>query len=227
LLKIDQKKIRDIQQIAMDATLLGEHIISLIELYKNNKTDEKLAELQSEFKKIESLTKAFSSGIYSLNEYVTKLLFFLLIFLVVFLGGVATFISTKISNSISIPIELLVTNLKQIAKGNLKASVIIDSKNEIGELSTAFSKIQMNLQDIISYSKKVAKGDYSTVLIPNSKDDELSFALNEMAVKLNGAKIKDDKEIWLQKGINGLNDQMRGDFTVREVSERIICYLKM
>ena len=46
-----------------------------------------------------------------------------------------------------------------------------------------------------------------------------------MAARLEQIKLKNDREIWLQNGLNRLEDQMRGNFTVRELSGRIITWL--
>jgi signal transduction histidine kinase len=60
-------------------------------------------------------------------------------------------------------------------------------------------EIQVGLQDIIAYSKKVAEGDYSQKLMPKSENDELTVALNKMAERLEMTKEQTDKENWLQK----------------------------
>ena len=223
--KLNKKRLNEIKKMSWDAYLLGENIISKIENYNEGNTAEKFIALQAEFEKVHLLTKTISTKLYLLNEYVNKTLNFLLIFLVILLGAVTFWITTKISKSISKPINKLTDNFKQIASGNLTTSINIDTKNEIGDLSKAFSKIQVGLLDIISYSKKVAKGDYSAKLKPKSDADELSLALNKMAAELEQTKKQTDKENWLQNGLSGLDDQMRGNSTVREMSDNIIEYL--
>jgi HAMP domain-containing protein len=147
------------------------------------------------------------------------------VIIVLFLIAVGTFITLKISRSISNPINRLADNFKRIANGNLNSSVNINTKNEIGELSRVFSEIQLGLQEIIFYSKKVEKGDYSSKLKPKSEEDELTISLNKMAHRLEEVKVKNDKETWLQNGINDLEDQMRGNYSIRELSQKIITYL--
>jgi PAS domain S-box-containing protein len=225
LAKFENKKLKEIQEIAMNASNFGEHIVFLIEEYSTNKSTEKLAELKSEFKKMRLLTKTFSSELYALKEYVNKILTLLILILVLGLIATGTYFAAKISSSISNPINKLAKNFKEIARGNLKSSVNIDSKNEIGEMSKAFLEIQVGLQEIISYSKKVATGDFSSKLSPKSENDDLSISLNLMAARLEETKVKNDRERWLQNGISGLDDQMRGNFLVRDLSDKIITYL--
>ena len=225
LAKFEYKKLKEIQEIALNASSFGEHIVFLIEEYNANKSPEKLAELKSEFKKMLLLTKTFSSELYFLKEYINKILTLLILILVLILITTGTYFASKISSSISIPINKLAENFKEIARGNLKSSVNIDSKNEIGDMSKAFLEIQVGLQEIISYSKKVANGDFSSKLSPKSENDDLSISLNLMASRLEETKVKNDNERWLQNGISGLDDQMRGNFLVRELSDKIITYL--
>ena len=225
LSKFDDKRLKEIQKIALNATNHGKHIVFLIEEYNANKSSEKLAELKSEFIKMRLLTKTFSSELYALKEYINKVLTFLILILVLILIATGAYFASKISSSISNPINKLAENFKEIARGNLKSSVNIDSKNEIGEMSKAFLEIQVGLQEIISYSKKVANGDFSSKLSPKSENDDLSISLNLMAARLEETKIKNDRERWLQNGISGLDDQMRGNFLVRELSDKIISYL--
>jgi PAS domain S-box-containing protein len=160
-----------------------------------------------------------------MNGYINRLLAIAITIIVLFLISVGTFIAIKISRSISNPINRLAENFKKIAKGDLNSSVNIETNNEIGELSKSFSEIQVGLQEIISYSKKVEKGDYSSKLQPKSEEDELTISLNKMAARLEEIKVKNDEEIWLQNGINDLDDQMRGNYTVRELSKKIITWL--
>ena len=225
LARFEYKKLKKIQETALIAANLGKHIIFLSGEYNTKKSAEKLAELQAEFKKVRLITKTFSSELYALNEYINKILTSLILILILILITTGAYFASKISSSISNPINKLAENFKEIARGNLKSSVNIDSKNEIGDMSKAFLQIQVGLQEIISYSKKVAKGDFSRKLSPKSDNDELSISLNLMAARLEETKIKNDRERWLQQGISGLDDQMRGNFSVRELSEKIITYL--
>ena len=188
-------------------------------------TNNQLTDIQNYLTAAQNTGDTFSVKLFALSKYLFKMLFLLIFILVLVLGGTVTFISIRISNSISKPINKLAENFKKIAAGNLNTSLHFDSKNEIGELSNAFLKIQIDLQDIVTYSKKVAIGDYSSKLEPKSADDELTISLNKMTDKLVEIKLKTENENWTQKGINGLNDEMRGNATIKLLSKKIITYL--
>lgn len=223
--KINPKMLKEIQQVAFEASTLGNNIISNIHQHAESMTPENMKTFEAQFNVVHGLTERFARELYTLGDYLTKLLYSIIVILILLLGGIVTLTSLIISNSISRPINRLAENFKKIAKGNLKSSVKIDSDNEIGELSNAFFEIQVGLSDIISHAKKVAEGDYSSRLKPNSEEDELSPALNLMAAKLDETRIHSENESWLQNGISRLDDQMRGNYSVRELSERIITYL--
>ncbi len=223
--KLNPKMLTEVMLVAKDASNFLDKTIQLIGSDLANTNNDQLTDIQSNLTSIQNVSNSFSEKLFTLSKYLFNILFLLIFMLVIVLGGIVTFISIRISNSISKPINKLADNFKKIAVGNLSTSVSFDSKNEIGDLSNTFLKIQIGLQDIVSYSKKVAKGDYSSKLAPKSADDELTVSLNKMADKLGEIKLKTEKENWIQKGINGLDDEMRGNSTVRVLSKKIITYL--
>ncbi len=225
ILKYQAKRFYAIQKIAHESNLIGVNIVSLIKSYEIERSEEKLQAIQAGFDQLHKITEEFGTHIYLLVNYVTKAMVLLLIFLVIVLGLITTLIASRISKSISDPINKLSDNFKKIAVGSLNSTVEIDTKNEIGELSNAFLKIQVGFQDIVSYSKKIATGDYSTKLEPKSEQDELAMALNTMALKLKNIKESSEYESWIQKGINELDNRMNGNASVRVLSKEIITYL--
>lgn len=225
LSKLNKSKLNEIQTTAVDAYKLAQKINIAIDEYAELKTPEKLNEIDNYFIQIKAINQTFASKIYNINDYVINTLVLSIILILVLLIAGISFISVRISKSIAQPVGELVENFKKIAQGDLSSSIKIDTKNEIGELSQAFLQIQKGIKFIIIQSKRVAAGRFQTVLKPASKNDEFSRAFNNMAQQLQEAKVKTEKENWLQKGVSNLESQMRGNFTVRELSDRIIKYL--
>ena len=223
--RLNRQTMGKLQGIAINSFLLCNRIQASIDIYNQGKTETELPEIQNEFSQIHGLTQAFTTEIYSLNDYISGLLKKVMISLVLVLSAITFVITRRISVSISKPVYQLVENFKKIATGNLKSTVNIDSQNEIGELSNAFSKIQVGLQNIIAYSQQVSKGDYKTRLPLKSDEDELSIALNKMITRLERAKNEADREHHLQAGLGKLDDQTRGNYTVSELAGRIITFL--
>lgn len=224
LAKLNRQRLKDVQSTATEAYRLVLLIQQEIENYSQQKTPEKLEEIDVYFSGIKAINQNFATEIYKLNDYVFRTMVLSLILLLALLIVGVSFISIRISRSISSPVKKLLGNFKEIADRNLNSSVTIDTQNEFGELSKAFIEIQVGLQEVIAYSKKVAMGDYSAEMEPKSEKDELTPALNKMTQKLDEARIKTEEENWLQQGLKELDDQMRGNFTVRELSNRTIKY---
>jgi PAS domain S-box-containing protein len=222
---LNKGKLEETQQLAFQCYLLGENVKQKLEIYNSVKTRDKLIDVQSEFEKIHSITSKLNTGIYALNESISRMLVIVLVLFVVCLGLIAYFFTSRVGHTISKPILQLTEHFKLIAKGNLKPSIRFDDKNEVGEMSGAFSQIQEGLREIMEYSKRVAEGEYGLKLAKKSDEDELTPALKKMADNLEAARQKTINETWLQKGLSGLEDVMRGNFSARELSGRIISNL--
>ena len=223
--KINPKKLENIQAVAGDASVLVKGTINKIYEYKRDRSIDKRLVIGSQFDQMQGYNMQFVQAFDSLGNYMTKMFYFLFGGLLFFLVMLGIILSLIISNSITKPITILSGDFRRMAKGDLKSSIKIDSENEIGDLSKAFYEIQVGLQNVVSHAKKIAQGDYKTRLKPYSDNDELSLSLNQMAEKLEESSIHSENENWLQKGLNGLDDQMRGNFSVRDLSERIIVFL--
>ena len=222
---INSEKIHEIQRTAREVSDHVNLVIENIEEYKLNSTEEKRIEIEALFDSMTRFTEPFSQAVHSLTDYVNRLLLILIAFLVVFLAAIVTAISVAISKSIRKPINILAEDFKRMAKGDLKSSIIIDYDNEFGILSKAFYDIREGLYNITLHAKKIASGDYTARLNPASDSDDLTHSLNLMAKKLEEVSNETERENWLQKGLGGLDDQMRGNYDVRELSDRIIVYL--
>ena len=225
LSSLDNKHLNEVKATAKDAYELAARIENLISVYSQNQNEENFAAVQEAFAEIDPITQTFTLKMYELNDHITGLVIGTMSLTVILLIGLATFIALLISRSVSRPVKKLVKNFKKIAQGDLSSSIKIETKNEIGELSRAFLEIQKGIKFIIIHSQRVAAGRFQTVLKPASENDELTRAFNNMALQLQQSKIKTDKENWLQSGLKNLDDQMRGNFAVRELSDRIIKFL--
>jgi methyl-accepting chemotaxis protein len=152
--RFNPKKLDETKQIAKEASFHLSQIIQSIDTNAEN-ISETLPSVNQNFEEIKKLRILFSKNLYSFSDYLFKLLFVLISILVIIMGTIVTVISTRISRSISDPINKLADNFKKIASGNLRSSVNIDSRNEVGDLSKAFLKIQVGLQDILKKLQKV------------------------------------------------------------------------
>jgi len=222
---IGGKQLTRAREIAYRNYKSGIRIHSLIRSWAENNHTADLLLIQNEFKQIHASSREFHTVLHAMNRNLTNLLNMVMLALVLIPGILAFLFIRSVSRSILQPVKQLTQSFNQIARGNLQSSIALDSGDEIGELSRASSKIKEELYKIIQYTQKVAEGDFSTKLISNSEENELIPALNEMAASLEISRIHDKNEKWLHEGITKLEDQIRGNFSITEISDRIIRFL--
>ena len=80
---------------------------------------------------------------------------------------------------------------------------------------------------INDWVNKVASGDYveGTVLSGHNEISELSYSFAKMTEQLRTIKKENERRSWMQGGLAGLNDSVRGEQTAQELCRNIISYL--
>ncbi|MFY9153113.1 MAG: response regulator [Prolixibacteraceae bacterium] len=222
---LQPKDFLDAQQAALNGYLLGAMIKEEIKAHKNDSVVVNDLSQNDELHHIRKFYKEFAVAISSLNVYANKLLFAGISLMVVFLVLVIVLVSMLISRSITIPVLEMVQKFGIIAKGNLNTNISINTTNEIGTLASSFRDIQNGLREVIDYTKKVATGDYSTPITPRSNEDEMSVALNVMVAKLKESYDKSELDSWFKSGINLLNEKLRGDLELADISTHALSFL--
>jgi len=223
LLKND--KLIEAQKVALEGYLLGDKIKNEILSHKNDSTFKSSSSLEADLNKMRVFYHDFAVNISEINEFANQLLFLGITLLVILLVLGVAMISTLITRSIANPVNEMVQKFQVIAKGNLNTEISIDTDNEIGDLARSFHDIQSGLREVIHYTQKVAKGDYSTPLTPRSAEDELSIALNQMVEQLRQSYEKAEKDSWFKSGINQLNQKLSGDQHVSDIASHALSFM--
>lgn len=99
---------------------------------------------------------------------------------------------------------------------------------EKDELSTVFNSliaVNQSFREITKNADQVASGDYSVDFMPRSSRDTLGNALKKMTVSLRESTAENKKHIWLATGQNKLNESLRGDKNLEELSNNIVSFL--
>lgn len=172
---------------------------------------ERITKLSSQNKNEEAAQLLFTDGVpvanateASMNELVTikegqakdyyvetdtvyfqarNLIIALAIFSVVVGAGVAFFLSRTISNAA----QQMATVADGIATGQLDHKIIINSKDEMGEMATSFSKMIAYLQSMAEVAQKTAAGDLTQNVNPISEKDVLGNAFKNMVDSLRNS----------------------------------------
>lgn len=78
---------------------------------------------------------------------------------------------------------------------------------------------------VVELAEKIARGDYSVKVEMRSDDDRLAGALNRMTESLREAVEQTERQNWLKTGQSELNNRMRGELDIPELSRNIISFL--
>ena len=100
-------------------------------------------------------------------------------------------------------------------------------KNASGEIYGAIEYFIdiTNENKIIELTDKIIKGDYSGEIQSRFENDRLSSVLNKMSASLLKNAKENKQHQWLMTGFNDLNEIMRGEQEVDELSQNIITFL--
>lgn len=228
---INNHQLNESRDIANKEYLLGEKIKNKIlkreaeQLGAEHQTLEETQAMDADLQQMRICYHDLAANITSLNEYAVGLLITCVIILIIFIAIVVTALSTFIFRSIEIPVEEMVQKFKVIATGNLNTEITIHYDNEIGQLASSFREIQSGLVEVIKYTREVAAGNYDYSFTPRSKEDELGHALNRMVQKLKESQAKFEQDSWFKSGINQLNETLRGDQNISDISGHALSFM--
>jgi signal transduction histidine kinase/CheY-like chemotaxis protein/methyl-accepting chemotaxis protein len=125
-------------------------------------------------------------------------------------------------NRIAHNFELVVMQARRVAEGDF--GNLVFSSSEKNPLVQVISGMLDSLKEVVEKAKQVAEGDYSGEVVPKSKSDELALSLNKMTQSLRVATGINIRQSRLKNAQNELNDRMRGDLSIREISDNIVSY---
>lgn len=95
------------------------------------------------------------------------------------------------------------------------------------ELEEKDSEIRRRIQIIEEVAAKISSGDYAVRLSEDEQDNlgNLSHSLNQMAESLDSSFTQLSDREWLQTGIAELNEKIRGELAVKQLTENIIQFV--
>ncbi len=92
-------------------------------------------------------------------------------------AGISGFFSMR---QIVRPIKALVATSQAIAKGDLNQNITHQSRDEVGQLATAFRQMMSYLQAMATAADRLALGDIAAQVTPQSEQDALGNAFKRM-----------------------------------------------
>ncbi|MCG2729748.1 MAG: methyl-accepting chemotaxis protein [Acetobacterium sp.] len=119
--------------------------------------------------------------------------------MILLIGGLATFI---LARKITKPIISLNHMIKEITLGHLGARLEVDSKDEVGEMTTSMNQLADDLQNVvIGTMNQIANGDVSANIELRDPQDEIAPALKLTTETIRG--LISEATMLAQAAING------------------------
>lgn len=112
-----------------------------------------------------------------------------------------------------------------ISRGDDNIVLNINTGDEIGELANSFKKMISVTKEFSTIAESIGKGDYSAEINIRSHSDTLGNALFRMKNNLQQLSKENEVRTWLLTGNAELNNTIRGEKDVKELSEGIINYI--
>lgn len=107
-----------------------------------------------------------------------------------------------------------------IAEGNFLQKATAQSEKDI--LALAINQIVTNFSEVIQQANRIAQGNLETVITMRSEKDELGKALLTMTSELKKSNEEKHKQLWIKNNQTELNDLIRGEQEVTDLSRKII-----
>jgi CheY-like chemotaxis protein/methyl-accepting chemotaxis protein len=159
----------------------------------------------------------------SYNSAINMIIFFIIICLVTSLM-LAYWIVFGITRRIS----YISKEAERIASREFsKQRSLIMGKDELRPIINALLNINESFREITESANIVASGNYDNDFKPRSENDSLGVALRKMTVSLRETTEVNQKHSWLANGQNQLNEKLRGDLAIEQLSTDVISFISL
>ena len=206
--KNETKKLLSENEMVFEET--DEVLKSWTPIFDSN--NEKLGYVEIEFSKASLNKSARGSAI----NFIIVTLFALGITLIP-----AFWLVRRLTNSI----DTLVDVSREVAEGNIDVELNYESNDEIGELFTGFAKLVDTNKELATAADAIGQGNYDIELKTRGHKDVLGQAISKMRSNLAKMSKETEAQNWLKTGQAELNEKMRGEQDLMELSDNIITYL--
>ncbi len=164
----------------------------------------------------------YAEAVRNISDDTIKSLRIIVILLIVLLGTLIYLLSRSIGRLVTLPIGNIRKNLQLMAQGDTTGVSEYHSADEIGQLADSYREMQSIMLGQVNHARKVANGDFDSLLVPKSEKDELSLALNEMTRSLKSSRVKSDHDNWIKSNQHEMSFEIQGDLDLDRLSHRII-----
>ena len=139
--------------------------------------------------------------------------------------GLSGLLSYYIIKRISTSLSSLKYAADRIKLGATDVSLDINSRNELGSVADSFQGVVNKNLNLTEVARAIGNGQYELEVVPQSPEDKLSFAINEMRDKLKHFTRESQRRTWILTGVSDLNDLIAGKMQLKQVSEKVVSFL--
>jgi CheY-like chemotaxis protein/signal transduction histidine kinase len=150
-----------------------------------NRNREYVNNLFSSIQALIDETSASAESLYKSAEKTNNEIVIQLFKLLIFTLVISILLAYFITRSITLPLDDIVKNIKEIAKGNLNNYRLKEEKDEIGQLAQSFNLMQENLAEKGSIAERIAQGDFSAHVKPGGENDVVAKSINMIATNFD------------------------------------------
>jgi CheY-like chemotaxis protein/HAMP domain-containing protein/putative methionine-R-sulfoxide reductase with GAF domain len=111
---------------------------------------------------------------------------------------------------------------QKLALGEVDFAVSVGSKDEMGELAESFNKMVSIKKLYADTAARIGKGKYDTPVLVRTNADILGLALTNMKNDLERLSRENEIRTWMLTGVNELNDRIRGEKDLHQLSNEVI-----
>lgn len=195
-----------------DLNVYGDISTKALNLLKENKKDEALAlnsQFESQRKSAEAsltmLIKENASDAENSNkaqQALNSLIQIIAVTALLALIIISLVIGYLFSKSLGKRLKKLTINAKKLALGDVDIELSqVKDKDEIGELTEAFTEMALNIKEEADIVDKISQGDFNQKYEPKSDKDILGYGVNNLSETLN--KINGETKLLVSAVING------------------------
>ncbi len=110
-----------------------------------------------------------------------------------------------------------------VALGDFTQTARVRGEKDV--LCQSINQMGQTLGAIVNQANAIAQGDYRSEIKPRSEADELGMALANMTRQLRESVTENQRESWFKTGQSELNDTMRGEQSLTDLTQNIITQL--
>jgi len=169
----------------------------------------------------EGLTNITKENTELILEKENKNLYLTIILLIIIIILVVTIISYTIKN-----INDILNNLRiaaeKIALGESNLQLDVINNDSIGSLAKSIKIIDINNNELAKAADSIGKGEFDITMSPRSERDILGSAVVKMKEDLQKYSIANASTIWIQSGLTAINNAVRGEKLVNDLSNDVL-----